>query len=132
LVKTPKLYFYDTGVACSLLNIIQVEQIATHFLRGALFENLVINEFVKKSLNTGQEPQLSFWRDKTGNEVDLIELIGGKQYAYEIKSGSTYSTDYFKGLRYWATHSHAETDACNVIYAGEESLKTSFGNVLSW
>ena len=132
LVKTPKLYFYDTGVACSLLNIIQAEQIATHFLRGALFENLVINDFVKNSLNKGQEPQLSFWRDKTGNEVDLIELIGGKQYAYEIKSGSTYSTDYFKGLRYWATHSHAETDACNVIYTGEKSLKTSFGNVLSW
>jgi uncharacterized protein len=132
LVKTPKLYFYDTGVACSLLNIIQAEQIATHFLRGALFENLVINEFVKKSLNTGQEPQVSFWRDKTGNEVDLIEQIGDKQFGYEIKSGATFSSDYFKGLRYWANHSHAETDACNVIYTGEKALKTSFGNVICW
>ena len=132
LVKTPKLYFYDTGVACSLLNITQAEQIATHFLRGALFENLVINEFVKKSLNTGQEPQLSFWRDKTGNEVDLIEQIAGKQYGYEIKSGATYTNEYFKGLRYWANHSHTETDACNVIYTGDKSLKTSFGNVISW
>lgn len=132
LVKTPKLYFYDTGVACSLLNIIQAEQIATHFLRGALFENLVINEFVKKSLNIGNEPQLSFWRDKTGNEVDLIQQIGGKQYGYEIKSGATFSTDYFKGLRYWAKHSGAETDACNVIYTGDKSLKTSYGNVMSW
>ena len=132
LVKTPKLYFYDTGVACSLLNIIQVEQIATHFLRGALFENLVINEFVKKNLNAGREPQLSFWRDKTGNEVDLIEQIGGKQNAYEIKSGSTYTSEYFKGLRYWANHSQAEMDACNVIYTGDKSLKTSFGNVLNW
>ncbi|HRZ97693.1 MAG TPA: ATP-binding protein, partial [Paludibacter sp.] len=76
LVKTPKLYFYDTGLACSLLNIIHAEQISTHFLRGALFENMVINEFVKKSLNAGHEPQLSFWRDKTGNEVDLIEQAG--------------------------------------------------------
>ncbi len=132
LVKTPKLYFYDTGVACSLLNIIQAEQIATHFLRGALFENIVINEFVKKSLNAGQEPQLSFWRDKTGNEVDLIEQIGDKQVGYEIKSGATFSSDYFKGLRYWANHSHAEADACNVIYTGEKSLKTSFGNVICW
>lgn len=114
------------------MNIIQAEQIATHFLRGALFENLVINEFVKKSLNAGQEPQLSFWRDKTGNEVDLIEQFGDKQVGYEIKSGATFSTDYFKGLRYWANHSHAEVDACNVIYTGEKSIKTSFGNVICW
>jgi predicted AAA+ superfamily ATPase len=132
LVKTPKLYFYDTGVACSLLNIIQVEQIATHYLRGALFENLVINEFVKRSLNTSQEPQLSFWRDKTGNEVDLIELVDSKQHGYEIKSGATYSHDYFKGLRYWAKHSNTDTDDCTVIYTGDKSLKTSYGNVICW
>ena len=132
MVKTPKLYFYDTGVACSLLNIIQVEQLSTYFLRGALFENLVINEFVKKSLNEGHEPQLSFWRDKTGNEVDLIEQIGATQMGYEIKSGATFSLDYFKGLRYWANHSQAKAEECNVIYTGDKSLKTSFGNVISW
>ncbi len=132
LVKTPKLYFYDTGLACSLLNIIHAEQISTHFLRGALFENMVINEFVKKSLNAGHEPQLSFWRDKTGNEVDLIEQAGELQIAYEIKSGATYSTDYFKGLRYWANHSKANPKQCNVIYNGEKSIETSFGKVNSW
>ncbi len=132
LVKTPKLYFYDTGLACSLLNIIHAEQISTHFLRGALFENMVINEFVKKSLNAGHEPQLSFWRDKTGNEVDLIEQAGELQIAYEIKSGATYSIDYFKGLRYWANHSKANPKQCNVIYNGEKSIETSFGKVNSW
>lgn len=132
LVKTPKLYFYDTGLACSLLNIIHAEQISTHFLRGALFENMVINEFVKKSLNAGHEPQLSFWRDKTGNEVDLIEQAGVLQIAYEIKSGATYSTDYFKGLRYWANYSNAKPEQCNVIYNGEKSIETSFGKVNSW
>jgi len=132
LVKTPKLYFYDTGLACSLLNIIQSEQVATHFMRGALFENLVINEFVKKSLNNGSEPNLSFWRDKTGNEVDLIEQIGDKQYAYEIKSGSTYTADYFKGLRYWASYSKAAADKCSVIFTGDKSIVTSFGKVISW
>jgi len=132
LVKTPKLYFYDTGLACSLLNIIQIEQIATHFMRGALFENLVINEFVKKCLNAGSEPNLSFWRDKTGNEVDLIEQIGEKQYGYEIKSGSTYSAEYFKGLRYWASHSKADAIQCAVIYTGDKSLITSFGKVVKW
>ena len=69
LVKTPKLYFYDTGLACSLLDIQTAEQVSSHFLRGGLFENLVINEFVKKSYNQGQEPDLTFWRDSTGNEV---------------------------------------------------------------
>lgn len=132
LVKTPKLYFYDTGLACSLLNIIQTEQISTHFLRGALFENLVINEFVKKNLNAGLEPQLSFWRDKTGNEVDLLEQIGEKQTGYEIKSGATYSADYFKGLRYWANHANANAEQCNVIYTGEKTLETSFGKVIKW
>ena len=56
-----------------------------------MFENLVINEFVKESYNRGVEPGLSFWRDSTGNEVDLLRMVGGKQYAYEIKSGATYS-----------------------------------------
>ncbi|KAA6323636.1 hypothetical protein EZS27_026941 [termite gut metagenome] len=90
MVKAPKLYFYDTGLACSLLDIRDVEQIPTHFLRGGLFENLVINEFIKESLNKGQAPQLYFWRDKTGNEIDLLQIVGNKQYAYEIKSGATF------------------------------------------
>lgn len=132
LVKTPKLFFYDTGVACSLLNIIQAEQIATHYLRGALFENMVINEFVKKHLNAGHEPQLSFWRDKTGNEVDLLDQSSGNQVGYEIKSGATFSPDYFKGLRYWANHSQAKAEQCNVIYTGDKTLVTSFGKVISW
>ncbi|HRZ99067.1 MAG TPA: AAA family ATPase, partial [Paludibacter sp.] len=74
----------------------------------------------------------SFWRDKTGNEVDLIEQAGELQIAYEIKSGATYSTDYFKGLRYWANHSKANPKQCNVIYNGEKSIETSFGKVNSW
>jgi hypothetical protein len=71
LVETPKLYFYDTGLACSLLEIRSAEQVSSHFLRGGLFENMVVNEFIKNALNCGEEPELTFWRDKTGNEVDL-------------------------------------------------------------
>lgn len=99
LVKSPKLYFYDTGLACSLLDIKSAEQVSTHFLRGGLFENLVVNEFIKDSLNKGEEPNLTFWRDSTGNEIDLLQTIAGKQNAYEIKSGATYTSDYFKGIR---------------------------------
>lgn len=132
LVKSPKLYFYDTGLACSLLEIKSVEQVSTHFLRGGLFENLVINEFVKESLNKGEEPNLTFWRDSTGNEVDLLQMVQGKQNAYEIKSGATYSSDYFKGISKWAKLSGATPEQCFAIYLGDKSIKTSQGEVLMW
>ena len=132
LVKTPKLYFYDTGLACSLLDIQNTEQITTHFLRGGLFENLVINEFVKESYNRGVEPGLSFWRDSTGNEVDLLRMVGGKQYAYEIKSGATYSPDFFKGISKWAKLSNTPTEQCFAIYNGDRDIKTSVGQVNGW
>ncbi len=132
LVKTPKLYFYDTGLACSLLDIKAVSQVATHFLRGGLFENLVINDFLKNSFNQAEEPQLSFWRDKTGNELDLLQTVGNKQIAFEIKSGSTYSQDYFKGVSYWAKLSGASPEQCFAVYTGEKSLKTSKGEVIPW
>lgn len=132
LVKSPKLYFYDTGLACSLLDIKSAEQVSTHFLRGGLFENLVINEFVKESLNKGEEPNLTFWRDSTGNEVDLLQTVAGKQNAYEIKSGATYSSDYFKGISKWKKLSGATSEQCFAIYTGDKSMKTSSGEVMSW
>lgn len=132
LVKTPKLYFYDTGLACSLLDIKDSGQIATHFLRGGLFENLVINEFIKETLNRGKEPDFTFWRDSTGNEVDLLQYIAGKPYAYEIKSGATYSQEYFKGISKWAKLSGAAPEQCFAIYGGEKPMKTSHGEVIPW
>lgn len=132
LVKSPKLYFYDTGLACSLLDIKTAEQVSTHFLRGGLFENLVINEFVKESLNKGEEPDLTFWRDSTGNEVDLLQTTGSKQNAYEIKSGATYSSDYFKGINKWAKLSGAIPEQCFAIYTGDKLIKTSNGEVIPW
>ncbi|MDR2122351.1 MAG: ATP-binding protein [Flavobacteriaceae bacterium] len=132
LVKSPKLYFYDTGLACSLLNISDAQQLSTHFLRGGLFENLVINEFIKKSLNTGKEPELTFWRDSTGNEVDLLSTINGEQNAWEIKSGATFSSDYFKGIGKWAKLSGVSPEQCHVVYTGDKTLKTSNGSVFPW
>ncbi|MEG2163023.1 MAG: ATP-binding protein [Bacteroidales bacterium] len=132
LVKTPKLYFYDTGLACSLLDIRSPEQVSTHFLRGGLFENIVLNEFTKESYNKGEEPNLTFWRDSTGNEVDLLRTIESKQYAYEIKSGATYSSDFFKGISKWAKLSGAIPKQCFAIYNGDKDMKTSQGEVVSW
>ena len=132
LVKTPKLYFYDTGLACSLLDIRTPGQVSTHFLRGGLFENLVINEFIKASYHQGQEPELTFWRDSTGNEIDLLQYTGGMPHAYEIKSGATFSPDFFKGIAKWAKLSGTPADCCTAIYTGNQNLKTRQGNVKSW
>ncbi len=132
LVKTPKLYFYDTGLACSLLEITDAKQIANHYMRGELFENLVINEFYKSQYNRGLEPPFSFWRDNVGHEVDLIRTQGDKQIAYEIKSGATFSSDYFKGLTYWGELSQATNEEKTVVYGGDSSFITSNGIVCPW
>lgn len=132
LVKSPKLYFYDTGLACSLLEIRNVSQLDSHYLRGGLFENMVINEFLKRDYNRGLEPALSFWHDSAGNEVDLIQTEADCQYAYEIKSGATFSKEYFKGLNYWSKLSGADSDRKTVIYGGDKLMQTSDGKVVSW
>ena len=131
IVKSPKLYFYDTGLACSLLGITSAEQVSTHYMRGELFENLVITQFIKNSLNNGVSPDLTFWRDSTGLEVDLINTIGQDQFAYEIKSGRTFNQSYFDGLKKWSGISGTPSERLAVVYGGESSFKTSFGNVIA-
>lgn len=131
IVKTPKLFFYDTGLACSLLGIRSAEQIESHFLRGGLFENLVINQFIKDRLNKGIAPDLTFWRDSTGLEVDLIETTGLQQHGYEIKSGSTFTHSFFDGLTKWGDLSGTPVSNRTVIYSGSDNLQTSSGNVIA-
>lgn len=132
VIKSPKLYFYDTGLVCSLLGLTNAQQVSSFYLRGALFENLVINQFLKDSFNAGKIPDLTFWRDSQGNEVDLIKTEAMQMSAYEIKSGETFNTDFFKGLDKWGKLSCTPTDMLNVVYNGTESLTTSYGNVISF
>ena len=96
----PKIYFYDTGLACALLGISKVSQLDSHYLRGALFENLVILEYLKHKLNHGSPAQLYFWRDRTGHEVDLLVERGDQLQAIEIKAGITFHKDFTKGVQY--------------------------------
>lgn len=102
LIKSPKLYFYDTGLAAWLMGIDDPAQIVTHPLRGHLYENLVITEFAKYFENQGERARLHFWRDSNGQEVDLIVENGlppGKLGLVEIKSSQTYHSDFSKSLR---------------------------------
>lgn len=131
IIKSPKLFFYDTGLACYLLGIKTPEEIMLSYMRGALFENLVINQFIKKALNVGEEPDMTFWRDSQGNEIDLIVKNGSNYKAYEIKSGDTFNTSFFSNLNKWGKLSGTPIENLNVIYGGKNSLITSNGNLIS-
>jgi uncharacterized protein len=125
LVKMPKLYFYDTGLASSLLGINNIQVLDTHPLRGSLFENMVITEFIKENYSRGSSGNLFFWRDNTGNEVDLILEQNNKLTPVEIKSGHTITDEFFKSLRFWAKLTGSEFGY--VVYAGQEFQKRSTG-----
>ena len=121
LVKTPKLYFYDTGLASWLLGIHSVEQMATHPLRGNLFENMVINEFVKERYNRLQTPNLYYYRDQQQHEVDLLSVADdGTFSAYEIKSGQTCRPEYFDGLRYLRNLFPDTLTSSRIVYDGDQ------------
>ncbi|MDE5810789.1 MAG: ATP-binding protein [Muribaculaceae bacterium] len=132
VIKSPKLYFYDTGLAANLLGLTSSEQLATFYMRGALFENLVINQFIKTSYNNGVTPDLTFWRDSQGNEIDLINTADLKMWAYEIKSGLTFNRDFFKGLEKWGKLSDTPARQLAVIYGGDEDFSTSQGSVIGF
>jgi predicted AAA+ superfamily ATPase len=132
LVKTPKLYFYDTGVACSLLGIRDAEQLQSHYLRGGLFENMVINEVIKFNLNRGISNRPYFWQDNHGKEIDCLLTEGKKVLPIEIKSGKTVSSSYFDNLVSWRKLSGLTQNPGCVVYGGDKSMKTGAGELISW
>lgn len=132
LVKSSKLYFYDTGLACSLLGIRAPEQVSTHFLKGALFENLIINEFVKQALNQGERRYPYFWRDSQGREIDCLLTERDELTPVEIKAGRTMTSSYFGNLKYWQQLTGAPAGSGYVVYGGDTSLQIDAGSLLSW
>ncbi len=132
LIKTSKLYFYDTGVACSLLGIRDENQVKLHYMRGALFENLIINEFIKCNVNRGERRPLYFWQDSQGKEIDCLLVDGDKIVPVEIKSGKTISNSYADNLKYWRQIGSAHEERGYVVYGGEQSMQTSAGAFISW
>jgi predicted AAA+ superfamily ATPase len=117
LIKMPKLYFYDTGLACSLLGIDDKKQLETHHSRGPLFENLIVTELLKFRFNQGQQPNLYFWRDKTGHEIDCIYEHSDTLVPIEIKSSKSLSSDHFKNLIYFQRLSNQQQGI--LCYGGE-------------
>jgi len=132
LIKSPKLYFHDTGLICALLNLSNQDQLSTHYLRGEIFENMVINEFVKKSLAEGKEPEIYFWRDSNQNEIDLLFEQNGVLNAIEIKSAATLNNRFLGYLKHFQTVSQIQKLNLFVVYGGDMNYKTSDGSFISW
>lgn len=132
LVKSPKLYFVDTGLACWLLGIRDAETLSLHPLRGAVFETFVVGEFVKSRLNAGMPPDLYFWRDNNGVEADLVFEMGKGLQAVEIKSGSTATPDYIQAGRKAARFAGEEALTPWLIYGGDDGYERSGVRVVGW
>ncbi|MGA8513704.1 MAG: ATP-binding protein [Burkholderiaceae bacterium] len=123
LIKSPKLYFYDTGLATWLMGVNSADQLASHPLRGHLFENLVVTEFAKYFENQGERARLHFWRDSNGQEVDLVVENGvqaGQLGLVEIKSSQTYHSDFAKSLRQVGKLLGQRVERQMVVYGGTE------------
>ena len=132
LVKSPKLYFYDVGLACWLLGLRSATQVSRDPLWGSLFENFIIMEAMKDRLNAGESAEMYFYRDSEGNEVDLLLPVGGRLHAIEIKAGATVNPDYFKGLKTFASHHPQAVAGGSVIYGGAQNQQRSDWPVYSW
>lgn len=132
LIKTPKLYFFDTGLVCSLLGIESAEELAMSEYRGALFETAVVSELYKAGFTKGRKPKVYFWRDAGQKEVDLVIEKGTSAWAIaEVKSSATFNTKYFKTVQEVGDLMGVPLERRYVVYAGDESFATKQGTVLS-
>lgn len=132
LIKANKIYFYDTGLACYLLGIENEEQLVTHPAKGALFENIVVNEAMKNRLNKGKDPNLFFYRDKSQKEVDLLHTQANEIYAYEIKSAQTFHKEFFKGIDYLKGILGDRLARTAVIFDGKDELHTEQNGIYNF
>jgi len=132
IIKSSKLYFYDTGIASYLLGIRETADIDSHFAKGALFENLIISEIYKHKVCKGGRPEFYFWRDSTGNEIDCIYQEGTELFTIEIKSGKTIHTEFFKGLEYFSKLNTPSGLRPFLIYGGNDIQKRQNFSIAGW
>jgi len=132
LVKMPKLYFHDPGLAAYLLGIHSLSQLQTHYCKGALFESMIICEMIKQRFNRGQPSNCYFWRDKTGHEIDCLIDTGKFLSPMEIKSGQTITSNFFKGLDYFSKTAGCRASKPYLIYGGLKNQHRTNAEVLSW
>lgn len=132
LVKSPKLYFYDPGLAAWLLNIQSREHLAIHPQRGGLFECLIVGELLKDRFNRGLASNLYFWRNSLGDEIDILLDQGNRLIPIELKSGETLNPDFFIGLHKWRKISKDAISPAYLVYGGNEKLTQRDIQTIPW
>ena len=133
LIKSPKVYFYDTGLACRLLNISSEEELNNHSSLGNLFENLIIGEIQKYIINFSKSAALYFYRDSNGNEVDLVVDTGIYKIPVEIKSSGTFSNDFLKGINNFnSLGERVLVKDSFVVYTGTEAPVFGKNKLITW
>lgn len=132
LTKQPKIYFYDTGLACHLLSIESSKNLETHYIRGAIFENYVAIELLKERFNRGLDSNLYFWRDHNGKEIDFIIDRGSVLQAIEVKSSTTITDSFFKGLKYWHSLDELKNNDLFLVYGGDQVQKRGDIHIYPW
>ena len=134
LIKSQKLYFYDTGLLCFLLGIKESSQINQFYNRGSLFENMVIVELMKNRINHNERPDFYFWKDSNQLEVDLVSLEGLNTQLFEMKYSFTPKADFFKGMQSFRKNApeSRKNGKNTVIYAADEVQQRSAATIESW
>ena len=129
----PKLYFYDTGLAAHLLKLNEAEQLKTHYLRGGLFENMILNEIQKHYYNQGNNPPIYFWRDQTGHEIDCMIESASSFELIEIKSAMTFQEEFLKQIRYLRKlNNNKKNTTAKIVYTGDFHRKQDEFELLPW
>lgn len=132
LVKTPKLYFLDVGLMAWLLGIHEAKSIETHAMRGALFETYIVSELIKQRYNAGQVNNLYFWRDNVGHEVDVLYETPQGLQAIEVKSGSTFASDWPNAANKWRSFAGEQALTPIVVYGGNDFYARDSCRLVSW
>ncbi len=131
IVKSPKLYFYDTGLLCHLLGIKSITALQKNNAYGALFENWIMSEIKKNNFNAAQNEGMYYFRDSAGNEVDLVSERDGEPVAIEIKAGSKINSNNLRGLKYW--QKYQSKSHCVLINTGKNNeLINENINLVPW
>ena len=125
IIKTPKVYFVDTGLLCHLLSIRNTEHLKSHPLPGSIFENFMISECFKRFYNLAEIPPLYFWRDQSGNEVDLLIHEGKGCFPVEFKLSSSFHSDFKKGIERWLALEKNPAETGLLVYCGEHSVQVN-------
>ncbi len=130
VIKSDKIFFYDTGLLCHLLGIESARQLDKNYLVGNIFETLVVSEFLKNDFNRGRRGSIYYWRDNKGREIDLVKQRGAYNDGYEIKKSKTISDNFFKNLLFW--EALEKNNRKNLIYDGEEEYSIKKTKIINW